>query len=243
MLELRVLTHEFIKRHENIANLLGVSWQANGDNISPILIMELACEEHPTLKELLALDTPLKTRLELARDVLEGLSALHQIDVVHGDIKPENILIFKSSLSTIGMSARLSDFGFCRPTADYKYGAGGTPYWNAPECLPGAPADLKKEEYGKPRDLYSLGLLAFHAVTLQMPFGSATPDHIAALKLRDEVSSMLSKRLLSPESDEATVTPSQGPTRAHVSVDVCREETEHMKVWMLTRRATRNPRN
>lgn len=197
MLELRVLTDEFIKRHENIANLLGVSWHPRGDSICPILIMELACEEHPTLKEYLALSTPIKTRLELVRDVLEGLSALHHIAVVHGDIKPENILIFKSS-SAIGISARLSDFGFCRPTADYKFGAGGTPYWNAPECLPNAPADLKVEAYGEPRDVYSLGLLAFNAITRQMPFGSADAEKISELKMSDKVSALLTEMLQSP---------------------------------------------
>jgi serine/threonine protein kinase len=242
MLELRVLTDEFIQRHENIANLLGVSWHGTGDNISPILIMELACEEHPTLKELLALDTPIKTRLEMVRDVLEGLSALHHIDVVHGDIKPENILIFKSSASAIGLSARLSDFGFCRPTADYRYGAGGTPYWNAPECLPGAPAELKKEEYGKPRDLYSLGLLAFHAITLHMPFGSATLDHISAMKLKDEVSPMLRERLQKPDSVGATVSPSHTPTKAHASVDIPPECRAH-EIVKVTYGATRNQRN
>jgi len=194
MLELRVLTDDYIRRHENVANLLGVSWHPSGTSICPILIMELACEEHPTLKELLVRPSPVSTRLELLRDVLEGLSAVHHIAVVHGDIKPENILIFKSP-SAIGFSARLSDFGFCRPTADYKWGAGGTPYWNAPECLPNAPANLKADAYAKGRDLYSLGLLVCHVLTGEMPFGSADFEDISRMKLDDRATGLVTAKL------------------------------------------------
>lgn len=194
MLELRVLTEEHIKRHENVAKLLGVSWHPNGNSICPILIMELACEEHRTLKEYLCLPTSLKTRFALLRDVLEGLSALHAMDVVHGDIKPENVLMFKST-SAIGLSARLSDFGFCRPTADYKWEAGGTPYWNAPECLSSAPAELRTEAYGKRRDLYSLGLLACNLLTKEMPFDSADIQSITQLKLQDKVAALIKAKI------------------------------------------------
>lgn len=204
MLELRVLTDEYIKRHENIANLLGVSWHSSGHSICPILVMELACEEYRTLKEFLVLPTPVKMRLELLRDVLEGLSVLHHMAVVHGDIKPENVLIFKSS-SVIGLSARLSDFGFCRPTADYKWGAGGTPYWNAPECLPSAPGELKVEAYAKGRDLYSLGLLTCYVLTGEMPFGSANVEEITRLKLVDGVTALITGKLQIIGSNDGAV--------------------------------------
>lgn len=195
------MSDDYIKRHENIAKLLGVSWHSQESSIYPITIMELAHDEHPTLKELLMLQTPVKTRLELLRDVLEGLSALHEVAVVHGDIKPENVLIFKSSVP-IGLSGRLSDFGYCRPTADYKWEAGGTPYWNAPECLPGAPSELKSQAYAKTRDLYSLGLLACNIITRVRPFDSTDLGEVIKMKLGDEVAAVVSDILESVEDSD-----------------------------------------
>ncbi|KAJ9419472.1 serine/threonine protein kinase [Fusarium oxysporum f. sp. lycopersici 4287] len=194
MLEMRVLTAEAIKWHENIPKLLGVSWHRSGSTISPILIMELACEEHPTLAHFMKTPRPTSVRLELIRDVLEGLSALHAMTIVHGDIKPENILIFSSSSAT-GFSARLSDFGFCRPAADYKWGAGGTPYWNAPECLSGAPSALKAESFKNARDIYSFGLLICYILTGDMPFGCAATEDPTRLKLDDQATALISGSL------------------------------------------------
>jgi serine/threonine protein kinase len=194
MLELRVLTEEHIKRHENIATLLGVSWHPSGESISPILVMELACEEHSTLKEFLRLKSTLQLRLELLRDVLEGLSALHNMEVIHGDIKPENVLLFRSNCAA-GLNARLSDFGFCRPNADYKYEAGGTPYWNAPECLPGAPDELRVEAFSKGRDIYSLGLLACHLITSKLPFENDNIADIIARKLQGKVTAEIAAKI------------------------------------------------
>ncbi|KAL6409888.1 serine/threonine protein kinase [Ilyonectria robusta] len=195
MLELRVLTAEPLKWHENIAKLLGVSWHLSGSTISPILVMELACEEHPTLANFMTTPRPTSVRLELIRDVLEGLSALHAMTIVHGDIKPENILIFSSPSSATGFSARLSDFGFCRPAADYKWGAGGTPYWNAPECLSGAPSALKTESLKNARDIYSFGLLICYILTGDVPFGCAATEDPTRLKLDDQATALISGSL------------------------------------------------
>ncbi|EFQ96951.1 serine/threonine protein kinase [Nannizzia gypsea CBS 118893] len=197
MLELRVLTNMHIKSHENIANLLGVSWHQTSNSINPILVMELACPSHPTLKEVIttSMASAANIRLELFRDVLEGISALHKMTIIHGDVKPENILVFDSTASAIGFSARISDFGFCSPTTLYKRGAGGTPYWNAPECMADAPAMLKAEAIGPARDIYSMGLLASFLLTGDMPFGSSEIKDIARLKLEDKVSGHILEKL------------------------------------------------
>lgn len=193
VLELQVLSFDSMKRHQNIADILAVSWHLRDHSIYPILVMELACEEHHTIAELLSRPTPLTTTLELARDVLEGLFALHAFSVVYGDIKPENTLIFKSS-SPIGITAKLSDFGFCRPTEDSKWAAGGTPYWNAPECLFGAPEELKAHAYSNGRDIYTFGLLATYLITGEKPFGRLDIGKISQLKLGNHISKLVSSK-------------------------------------------------
>lgn len=202
VLELRVLSHEGLRLHENIANILAVSWEsrhAEGDAIAdeeicPILIMELACANHPTLTDFLDHPKPLQLRLELIRDVFEGISAIHTLSVVYGDIKPDNVLIFESQ-DAGRMVAKLSDFGFCQPAENYSFEAGGTPYWNAPECLAGAPSTLKQYVKSNKRDIYAFGLLACYLLTEEAPFGEATigldryarMPEITRLKLQDHV--------------------------------------------------------
>ena len=182
-----------MKRHPNIVEIFAVSWNLQNDSIYPILVMELACEEHRTMAELLSNPTPLETRLELARDVLEGLSALHGLSVVYGDIKPENTLIFKS-ISKVGITAKLSDFGFCKPSQHSSWEAGGTPYWNAPECLFGAPENIKTHAYSNGRDIYTFGLLSVYLLTENKPFSDMDITTISELKLSNQVSTMMSSR-------------------------------------------------
>jgi serine/threonine protein kinase len=137
-LELRVLNHPWFKVHPNFVDLYGVCWErVDGDNsISghrPSMIVELADENTPTLKELVnhhgqsPLDIELM--LNLLTDTAEAMTMLHATKIVHGDLKPENILLFPTSKRLV---AKISDFGFCNPFAESRDQIGGTHYWNAP---------------------------------------------------------------------------------------------------------------
>ncbi|KAK2772528.1 hypothetical protein FQN52_004907 [Onygenales sp. PD_12] len=202
-LELRVLRHERIRSHPNIVDILGVSWfrlsPTTGDcEIYPILIMELACPEHPTLRELITgreVDGP--TKMSLLRDVFEGIEALHDLDVVHGDLKPENVLVFRSSDAKL--IAKLSDFGFSRADsrtnrADSE--AGDTEYWNAPDYLRNGPQALTASSKTKSRDIYPYGLLACFVLLGELPFAEQdwTVLEISNMKLKDSISELFASK-------------------------------------------------
>lgn len=72
-------------------------------------------------------------KLDLILQCSKCLDDLHKINVVHGDVKPENFLVKKAS---DGISVRLSDFGLSTcpdtPPADGRRGPGTTSYM-APE--------------------------------------------------------------------------------------------------------------
>jgi serine/threonine protein kinase len=164
------MSHELLRSHTNIVRLLGISWMprklkiGNGDIQIPTLLVELASvlKGKPLTFELLietsaetSLD--LQTKTKLLSDVASGLTALHALGVVHGDVKPSNILIFNDNSR---LTAKISDFGFCI-TGDQELQAarGGTPLWNAPECSRNAPETLRAHRHKATRDYFSYGLL------------------------------------------------------------------------------------
>ncbi|RLN93903.1 hypothetical protein BBJ28_00023031 [Nothophytophthora sp. Chile5] len=91
-----------------------------------------------------------------------GLRYLHDVGVVHGDLKGNNILIGKDGV------AKLTDFGlsFFRKNADLaEQGALGAYYWKAPECLNGEVATFAS-------DIFSFGMCIFDAI----PKGNCMDD-------------------------------------------------------------------
>ena len=92
--------------------------------------------------------------LEVALDVSEGLKAANGVGLVHGDIKPANILFDKSG------TAKVVDFGLAQfvNRQQEQGGVWGTPYYISPERARGGKADHRS-------DIYSLGATMFHALT------------------------------------------------------------------------------
>jgi serine/threonine protein kinase len=104
----------------------------------------------------------------ILRDVAWALSHAHAQHVVHRDIKPDNILMDRDG------RALVADFGIAR-LADAEQVPGriqGTPEYLSPEQAGGQSCDARA-------DLYSLGAVAFHALTGQPPFVGDTSQLIA----------------------------------------------------------------
>ncbi len=127
----------------------------------PVIVMELI--EGRPLSELLAEGPlPREDAARLARQIASGLAAAHAAGVVHGDLKPANILVRADGF------AKLMDFGLARralPAAKLDEtmiesgptglsGLTGTPYYMSPEQTQGSPATPAS-------DLFSLGLIVF----------------------------------------------------------------------------------
>ncbi len=105
----------------------------------------------------------------LAAQGLEGLNAAHEKGILHGDIKPENIMLTPEG------RVKVLDFGVARrfslgdaeegaPTVDtISGGLSGTPAYMAPEVLMQKPYDGRA-------DLFSLGLVYYEMLGGQQPF-------------------------------------------------------------------------
>jgi serine/threonine protein kinase len=142
----------------------------------PYLAMELL--DGGRMDQMIAAGEPLNEALVLKMmiDVAEGLNAAAAINLIHGDVKPENILLDNNGI------AKVVDFGLARFKESSDGGASkgiwGTPYYIAPEKLRGHPSDARS-------DIYSLGGTLFHALTLKPPFDGETPMDVVKARLKN----------------------------------------------------------
>jgi serine/threonine-protein kinase len=114
---------------------------------------------------------PVARALDILSAVLKGLSAAHAAGFVHGDIKPENVLIGDRG------AIKVTDFGLARAidAGDPRTSPLlGTAAYLAPEQASNRIPDPRS-------DLYSCGILAFEMLTGHVPFRADSPDDVLAL--------------------------------------------------------------
>lgn len=132
VIEITALCHPKLRDHPNIVDLLTWGLQRQTWQILPFLALELA---KTNLADFLRKsDTlPVMLRHHICLDIGKGLDAVHEIGLIHGDLKPENVLMFYNDGRWV---AKLADFG---GGADISQGGSlegrGTPGWRAPELL------------------------------------------------------------------------------------------------------------
>ncbi len=131
--------------------------------------------------------------LAVVRDIVEqiakGLRALHRKDIVHGDLKPENVMIDADSL------VKIIDFGSARAAGLDEMDGGhaktsllGTVDYTAPEYHLGDPPSSRG-------DLFALGVMAYEMLTGRLPYGKgfsgprdiAKRTYVPARNLRDDI--------------------------------------------------------
>ena len=158
--------------HPNIVNVFDVG-EDQGLNY---IVMELV--EGITLKEYISKKGKLtvKEATSIAIQVAMGLEAAHNRNIVHRDIKPQNIII-----STDG-KVKVTDFGIARAASSntISTNAMGSVHYSSPEQVRGGYSDYKS-------DIYSLGITMYEMVTGKVPFDGDTTVAIAIKHLQDEM--------------------------------------------------------
>ncbi|KHG10461.1 Serine/threonine-protein kinase/endoribonuclease IRE1 [Gossypium arboreum] len=111
---------------------------------------------------------PSQLFLKLMRDMVSGLAHLHDLGIIHRDIKPQNVLIIKEKT----VCAKLSDMGISKRLLEDRSSLGhhatgcGSSGWQAPE-------QLLLGRQTRAVDLFSLGCVLFFCITRgKHPFGN-----------------------------------------------------------------------
>ena len=141
--------------HVNIANVYDVG---NDGNIYYI-VMEYV--DGYTLKDVIKTKAPFENDevLGISIQIANALEIAHQNNIVHRDIKPQNILVTKEG------GVKVTDFGIARATTSNTITTDtmGSVHYFSPEQARGGYVDFKS-------DIYSLGIIMFEMTTGSLPF-------------------------------------------------------------------------
>ncbi|MDR1766273.1 MAG: Stk1 family PASTA domain-containing Ser/Thr kinase [Lachnospiraceae bacterium] len=119
-----------------------------------------------------------KEAIEIALQVAGGIAAAHEHNIIHRDIKPQNILITKDN------AVKVADFGIARVISSQTMNAtvAGSVHYISPEQARGEYADVRS-------DIYSLGITMYEMVTGHVPFDGETTVAIALAHIETPIKS------------------------------------------------------
>ena len=158
----------------NIVNILDVGSQ---DDVNYI-VMEYV--KGKTLKELIKQFGKLnyETAITIAIQIAKALECAHKNNIIHRDVKPQNILVTEEGL------IKVTDFGIAKSTSSATLTNTttimGSAHYFSPEQAKGTLVDNRT-------DLYSLGVVLYEMVTGRVPFEADSPVTIALKHIQEEV--------------------------------------------------------
>ena len=146
-------------------NLVNIYDYVEHDSGASYLVMQYV--EGVSLRELIRSSGRLSPEqaLTVLAGALSGLAAAHRLGVVHGDLKPENIIVTSAGAS------KLIDFGQASPSGSRP--SGGSPAYASPEAVRDEPVDSRS-------DIYCAGLILYELLAGTPPFSGSEAEVLTA---------------------------------------------------------------
>ena len=166
------------------------------------LVMELV--EGDTLRRLIKEHGPLAPSAvaEILTQISGALDAAHQQNIVHRDIKPDNIVV---ALTSSGPRVKVLDFGIARlrdlsvlSNLTQTGSVVGTPHYMSPEQCLGEELDARS-------DIYSLGVVLYEMLAGIVPFNSPTSMAVVVQHVNATPASLRALNMSIPTAVEAVV--------------------------------------
>lgn len=160
--------------HSNIVNIFDVGSEENVNYI----IMEYVSGR--TLKELIIQNGRLdyNRALDFGIQIAKALECAHKNNIIHRDIKPQNILVTDDGL------VKVTDFGIAKATNSVTITNTnkviGSAHYFSPEQAKGSVVDGRT-------DIYSLGIVLYEMVTGKVPYDAESPVSVALKHLQEPV--------------------------------------------------------
>lgn len=188
--------------HPNIVNIFDVG----EDGSVHYLVMEYVPGN--TLKEYIIEHSPVSPEraVEIMKQLSSALAHAHHNQIVHRDIKPQNILMDAEG------NVKISDFGIAMALSATSYtqtnSVLGTVHYLSPEQARGGMANKKS-------DIYSLGIVMYELITGKLPFSGESAVSIALKHLQTETPSLRETVPTLPQSLENVVLKSTAKNIQH----------------------------
>ncbi|MFC0524090.1 Stk1 family PASTA domain-containing Ser/Thr kinase [Pontibacillus salicampi] len=178
--------------HPNIVNIFDVGEEEH------IYYMVMEYVDGMTLKQYIQTYGPVEVQdaLDITKQITSAISHAHDNDIVHRDIKPQNILIdeYKQvKVTDFGIAMALSATSLTQTNSVL-----GSVHYLSPEQARGGMATKKS-------DIYSIGIVLFELLTGRLPFSGQSAVSIALKHLQSETPSLKRWNAMIPQSVENIV--------------------------------------
>jgi serine/threonine protein kinase len=185
-------------KHPNVVSIYDFGLSVDG---LMYLVMELV--DGYSLRQIIKRQGPLTiaAAAEVTAQVCSALDEAHRHNIVHRDIKPDNI-IFNSTED--GLRIKVLDFGIAKlrdlavSNLTQAGGVMGTPQYMSPEQCMG-------EELDGRSDVYSMGILLYEVLCGSVPFKSPTPSAVVVQHVTQKPAPLRSVNVSIPAAVEAVV--------------------------------------